>query len=202
MVTGAPKRAMTWPISRPTAPPPTTSNDPGTVSVAMASRFVQCGMSANMGGTQARAPVARTSAVPAVISSPSTSTDEALVSRARPRMKCPPLPTKRSTATVSSQESVASSRMRRATGAQSGVIDRRAGVARNAAALGQQIGRPHHHFGGDAAPIRALTADELGLDAHDVESGLGQLAGYLFSSRSQPDHDGVAVALVYSCPSW
>ena len=53
--------------------------------------------------------------------SPPTSTDAGPVTRAFPRMKWPPLPTRRSTATVSSQESVASSRMRRATGAQSGV---------------------------------------------------------------------------------
>ncbi len=38
-----------------------------------------------------------------------------------PRTNRPPLPSKRLTATVSSQVSVASSRMRRATGAQSGV---------------------------------------------------------------------------------
>ena len=59
--------------------------------------------------------------MPAVISSPLTSTEEAPVTRARPRMKRPPFPRKRSTATVSSQESVASSRIRPATGAQSGV---------------------------------------------------------------------------------
>src|ERR1019366_6560700 len=121
IVTLVPNRAITCPISRPTAPPPMTSNDSGTLSVAMASRLVQCGMSANMGGTHAWAPVANTSAFSAVISSPSTSTVEGPVTRARPLMNRPPLSTKRSTATVSSHESV-TSRMRRATGVQSGVM--------------------------------------------------------------------------------
>jgi hypothetical protein len=40
---------------------------------------------------------------------------------ARPRTKWPPLPVKRSTATLSSQVSVACSLIRRATGAQSGL---------------------------------------------------------------------------------
>src|ERR1700721_431909 len=75
-----------------------------------------------MGGIQARAPVASTSPFRATIACPSTSTDDAPMTRARPRTKCPPLPTNRSTATWSSHESVASSRMRRATGAQSGVM--------------------------------------------------------------------------------
>ena len=121
MVTCVPKRAMAWPISSPIAPPPITSSDAGSSSAAIASRFVQCGTASNIGGTQARAPVARTSARRAEIASPSTSTDAGPVTRARPRTKRPPLPSKRCTATVSSHESVASSRMRRATGDQSGV---------------------------------------------------------------------------------
>ena len=50
-----------------------------------------------------------------------TSTDMGPETRALPRMSRPPFSRRRSTATWSSQKSVASSRMRLATGAQSGV---------------------------------------------------------------------------------
>ena len=65
-----------------------------------------------------------------------------------------------------------------------GSDDRRSGIARYASTLGQQIGCSHHHFGGDAAPIRALAPDELGFDADDVETGLGETSRYIFSSRT------------------
>ena len=83
--------------------------------------------------------------------------------------------------------------MRRATGAQSGVIVDVPGHAGYAAALGQQLGPPHHHLRRDAAPVRALPAQQLGLDADHVEPGQGQAAGYLLASRAEPDDNDVAV---------
>ena len=103
------------------APPPITTREFGSDSASMASRLVQWATGSKGGGTKAWPPVPRTSARRAVNVRPATSTDRGPVTRARPRTKCPPLPSNRSTATVSSHESVASSRIRRATGAQSGV---------------------------------------------------------------------------------
>ena len=54
---------------------------------------------------------------------PPTVTSPGAVIRPWPRKNCPPLPVNRSTATLSSQSSVASTRIRRATGAQSGCTD-------------------------------------------------------------------------------
>ena len=121
VVTAEPKRRKTWPSSRPIAPPPITIRLFGTVSVSMASRLVQYGVSAkpSMGGAQARVPGLRTIALVASKSSSRTETFPPPSNLAQPRTKVTPLPTRRSTATLSSQLSVASSRMRLATGAKS-----------------------------------------------------------------------------------
>jgi hypothetical protein len=93
----------------------------------MASRLVQYGVPARpgIGGVAGSVPVAittprraRKTRTPPTVS---TVTSPGAVIRARPRAKWPPLPVNRSTAALSFQESVASSRIRRATGAQSGV---------------------------------------------------------------------------------
>ena len=67
--TFAPKRAKTCPSSTPTAPPPSTTSDDGTVSVSMAVAVgpVPAPSWANpgMGGAHALAPVAMTTARPA-----------------------------------------------------------------------------------------------------------------------------------------
>ena len=179
-----------------------TRSDAGTVSVAMASRFVQCGISANIGGTQARAPEATTSALlgddpfavdfdgrsagqpGATPDEMSTLADEAVNSHlVIPRIRRLLADSPRHRGPV-------------------GRDDRRSGSARDAPAFGQQIGRPHHHLGGDAAPIGALPADELRFNADDVETGLGELSCYLFSSGPQSDDDCVAVHRVTDCPSW
>ena len=98
---------------------------------------------------------------------------------------------KRSTATRSSQSSVASSRMRRATGAQSGSTVAPSGQAVDAARLGEQVGGADHHLARDAAPVRALATDEPVLDPDHRQAGLGQPAGDLLTADAQPDDDRI-----------
>ena len=128
-VTSLPNRAKTWPSSTPIAPPPSTTRDPGTCSVSIASRLVQKGVPARpgIGGTAGAVPAAMTTArwARSTCSPPAdraTVTSPGAVIRPRPRTRMPPLPVNRSAATVSCQSSVASLRIRWATGAQSGPI--------------------------------------------------------------------------------
>ena len=82
---------------------------------------------------------------------------------------------------------------------------RRAGHAGDATSLGQEVRGAHHHLGRDAAPVRALTTDQLRLDADDLETRLRQLAGDLLAARSQADDDDIGLHRGYSCPqlvSW
>ena len=92
---------------------------------------------------------------------------------------------------MSSQLSVASSRMRLATGAEVGLHRRRAGRPVDAPRLGEQVRAADHHLAGHAAPVGALAADQLPLDADDGQPGLGQPAGDLLAARAHPDHDDV-----------
>ena len=201
MVTWAPKRAIAWPISTPMAPPPTTRSRSGTSSAATASRFVQCGTSANMGGTQARAPAASTSARRAEIVSPATSTVAGPVTRARPRTKRPPLPSKRSTATVSSQKSVASSRMRRATGDQSGVTTdepampgmRRPSARRSAARTIILDGMQPQY--GHSPPTSSASMPTTSRPAS------ASPAGDLLAARTQADDDGIDLHRATAAPA-
>ena len=175
------------------APPPRTTIDGGASSVSIAWRFVQKGVPArpSMGGTKALVPVFTTTARrPRTTRSPTT-TRRGPSRRPRPRTNRPPLPSKRSTATVSSQSSVASARMRCATGAQSGGDGRRARHARDAPSLGQQVGRPDHHLRRDAAPVGALPADQSSVDAHHLEAGRGQTFGDVLAAGAQAEHHDV-----------
>ena len=121
-VTLVPKRAKTCESSAPIAPPPSTRSDAGTSVASIASRFVQNGVPARpgMGGMAGSVPVlmmiprlARNTWSPTV-------TSPGAVMTPWPRKNVPPLPVNRSTATLSSQSSVASARILAATGAQSG----------------------------------------------------------------------------------
>ena len=86
--------------------------------------------------------------------------------------------------------SVASARMRvrRATSR-----DRR----RSSASLGRVVPRrarlrPGHHLRGDAAPVRALAADEVRLDADDVEAGVRDALRYQLARHTHAEHDDVS----------
>ena len=68
--------------------------------------------------------------------------------------------------------------------------------------LGEKVRCPHHHFGGDTSPVGALAADQLGLNADDLESGFRQLLRHLFAARAQPDDDGVDFHRSTTRPSW
>ena len=126
-VTAAPKRAKTWASSAPVAPPPSTISDSGTCSAWTISRLVQYGAPArpSSGGMAGSVPVLITMPLRArnirVPSAPVTVTWPAPVIFPCPRTRWPPLPINRSAATLSFQSSVASSRIRRATGDQSGL---------------------------------------------------------------------------------
>ncbi len=88
-----------------------------------ASRLVQYGVSArpSIGGAAGAVPVLRTTPLRATYVSPPTCTCPGPVMTPRPRTKRAPFSSSRSTATLSFQSSVASSRIRAATGPQSGV---------------------------------------------------------------------------------
>ena len=151
--TRLPNRAKTCASSTPMAPPPRTTNDSGTCSASIASWLVQNGVPARpgIGGTAGALPAAMTMpsrarstcASPAAPPAGVTVTSPGAVIRPWPRTRMPPLPVNRSAATLSSQSSVASSRIRRATGAQSGSISdrpampgiRRPSVIRSAALI-------------------------------------------------------------------
>ena len=77
-----------------------------------------------------------------------------------------------------------------------------AGHAGDAPPLRQEVSGAHHHFGGDAAPVGALTADELGLDTDNVEARLSQFLRDLLTARAQPDDDGVGLHRSTARPSW
>jgi hypothetical protein len=81
-----------------------------------------------------------------------------------------------------------------------GCHDGRARHAGDPPSLGQEVSGAHHHFGGDAPPVRALAADELGLDADDLETGVGQVPCDLLTARAEPDDDGVDLHRIYSPP--
>ncbi len=57
--------------------------------------------------------------------------------------------------------------------------------------LGQQIGGPDHHLGGDAPPVGALAPHQLGLHPDHVETGLGQTPGHVLATRPHPHHDHI-----------
>lgn len=50
-----------------------------------------------------------------------------------------------------------------------------AGHTGDAARVGEQVCGAQHHLAGDTCPVGALASDQLGLDADDVEPGVGQL---------------------------
>ena len=181
------------------APPPSTISDRGTCSVSIASRLVQYGVPASpsMGGISGSVPVLITMPRPArntrggAPSGPVTVISPGAVIRPLPRANLPPLAVNRSTATVSSQESVASFLIRWATGAQSGATSAEPGHARDPAALGQQVRGPDHHLGRNAPPVRALPADQPVLDADHGKPGLGQPPGEVLAAGPHADHDDV-----------
>jgi hypothetical protein len=121
-VTADPKRENTWASSAPIAPPPRTISDRGTCSVSIAWWLVQYGVPARpgIGGIAGVVPVPMMIPRRARRTSPPTVTSPGAVILPWPRKSWPPLPVNRSAATVSSQSSVASSLIRRATGDQSG----------------------------------------------------------------------------------
>ena len=133
-VTRLPNRAKTCASSTPMAPPPSTTSDSGTRSASIASWLVQNGCRPGPGPAGPRpwcpppddAPARRsTCGSPPERRGQLTATSPGALIRPCPRTRMPPLPVNRSTATLSSQSSVASSRIRRATGAQSGAISAR-----------------------------------------------------------------------------
>ena len=143
--TFVPNRANAWASSAPMAPPPMTTIDAGRSGVASTSRLVQNGVSArpSTGGAAGEVPVLSTTPREAAYRVPFTSTTPVPTSRPWPRTKRTPACSRRSTATVSSQSSVASSRIRACTTPQSGVTSaaparvptRRASASRFAARI-------------------------------------------------------------------
>ena len=155
IVTRTPNRANTCASSTPIAPPPSTSSDDGTV-VGLDRLLVRPVRRVRqpVDRRDDRGRADRRSRRPRLASMVSSPTAPASGRRgvAVPRTKRPPLPTNRSTATLSSQLSVASSRIRLATGAQSGSTVAWPAMPGDPPRLGQQVGRPDHHLARDARP--------------------------------------------------
>ena len=120
-----------------------------------------------------------------------TVTSRSPVIRPRPRTNAPPAFVNRSTATRSSQLSVASSRIRVATGAQSALDARRARERADPARLAERVGGPDHHLGGHARVVRALAADEPRVHAHDGQPGPREPGADVLTARPQPDDDDI-----------
>ena len=183
------------------APPPITSRDAGTASAAIASRFVQCGTASNIGGTQARCPVARTNARRAVTLTPDLdgrgSSD---AGDATDEMAALALETLDGHGVVPRVSGFVTNAPRHRRPVRRD--GRRAGHARYAPALGQEVRGTDDHFGGDAPPVRALASDQLRLDADDVESRLGQAPGDLLAPRAEADDDGIDLHRDYSPPQF
>ncbi len=121
-VTSTPNRANTCANSQPIGPPPSTIRDFGSSVSATASRLVQYGVpcSPSIGGAAGAVPVFSTTPLRATYVVSPTRTRPGPSRTPRPRANVAPLSSSRLTATASSQSSVASSRIRRATGPQSG----------------------------------------------------------------------------------
>jgi hypothetical protein len=93
---------------------------------------------------------------------------------------------------LSSQSSVASSRMRCATGRPVGSDRSVPGHAGDAPSLGQQVARADHHLGRNACPVGTFAADQLGLHAHHVQTRLDQGPGDRLPSDPHADRRLVA----------
>jgi hypothetical protein len=57
--------------------------------------------------------------------------------------------------------------------------------------LGDEIGGADHHLRGHTAVERALPADQVSLDADDIQAGLGELLGRELAAGSEPQDDDV-----------
>ena len=124
-VTSTPNLPKTCANSQPIGPPPSTTSEAGSSATATASRLVQYGVPSrpSIGGAVGRVPVFSTTPLRATYVVSSMRTRPGPSSTPRPRWNRAPLSSSRLTATASSQSSVASSRTRFATVAQSGFTD-------------------------------------------------------------------------------
>jgi len=59
------------------------------------------------------------------------------------------------------------------------------------AGLGEQGPGAKHHLGAHAAPVRALAADQLPLDPHDLEPRLSQLPRDVLAPGTEADHHDI-----------
>ena len=103
-----------------------------------------------------------------------------------------PASSSRLTATVSSQSSVASSRMRACTGAQSARTSAEPAMPVDPPPVGQQVGGPDDHLARDAAEVGTLAAHQPLVDPDHLEAGLGQLGRRRLTTGAEPDHHHVA----------
>ena len=175
-----PNRAKTWASSRPTAPPPRTTSDAGSSSASTASRLVQystCRARGSAGSPGACRSRARRRGGPRTCGR-RPATRPGTVEAAAATHEPPALALEALDGDAVVPVSVASSRMRVRDGRPVG-LDRRASPASSGTrrASASSVRGPGHHLGGDAAPVRALAADEARLDADDVEAGVGDALG-------------------------
>ena len=171
------------------------ASEAGTSSVSMASRLFQAGTSASpgMGGLHEVAPTPSTTAREASKVRSPTTTVEGPSRCAQPRTNRPPLPL----------EPLDGHRVVPVVGGllpdalgdrgPGGRHRRLPGDARDATSLGQEVGAPDHHLGGDAPPVGALAAHQAPVDPDHVEAGFGQPLGDVLAPRSHPHHDHFSV---------
>ncbi len=183
MVTADPNRSMTWPSSSPTEPPPMTSSDEGTESASISVAVGPVRHALEHRGDE-RPLARRQDERPAcrhglAVHLDSGGTRDAGAPPPEAGRPCPRGARRRRGRPSASVASRIASGDRRPVRRDDG----RAGPARDAPPLGQQVGRPHHHLGRDAAPVRALAADQLGVDPDHVEPGVAQVLGDLSPLR-------------------
>ena len=192
-VTVVPNRANAWASSAPIAPPPMTTIDAGRSAVASTSRLVQNGVSArpSTGGAAGEVPVLSTTPREATYRVPLTSTTPVSTSRPWPRTKRTPACSRRSTATVSSQSSVASSRIRACTSAPVGGDLRGAGRVPTRRASASRFAARIAIFEGMQPVVGALAPDQALVDADDDQAGLRGLGGEVLATGPEADDDEV-----------
>ncbi len=203
-----PKRAKPCASSQPIAPPPSTTSDGGAVCALTASRLVHTGPSTPARRRQLGQPVDRRHrrrgaggdhhalAAACVIAPPRPAAGRRRRGRRAgrlPRTNVPPLPSSRSTATWSSQSSVASSRIRLCDRGEVGLHARACPASAStrpasASSLRRRAGSSSTGCSRSRGTRRRPAASSTpSTDA----AGLGERAGHLFAARAQAEHDQV-----------
>ena len=208
-VTCTPNRAKTWASSQPIGPPPRTTSEPGQrgdlhgVAVGPERRALETrhagprrpGAGVEDDAACRRRTPSRRRRAPSRRPGRDRPAGPRRAGRWRRRASS------RSTATRSSQWSVACTATRSATGAQLDVIVTSPDSSVGPPGLGHQVGGPDHHLGRDAAVVGALAAHQVLVHRDDSEPSLRGGRGQRLSPGPQPDDHQIHLLRVCHGPS-